>query len=623
MTADARGQSRARPAVATSPARWLVPGAVAIITFVAFLPALSAGFVAWDDDKNFVTNFAYRGLGPEQLAWMWTTFHLGTWIPLSWMTLGFDYVLWGMNPAGYHLTNLVLHAANAVVVYAIATRLFRASGMTRPDATPLAAAVPAAFAALVFAVHPLRVESVAWITERRDVLSGLFYFSSVLWYLRSTDPGARRRRYWVSVAFAACALLAKGTAVTLPIAIALLNVYPLRRIGSGAGWWSVSARRVYRDIAPFVVLSAVFTVVVFAALQPVPQLSVPGKVAVSAYSLWFYLSRTLVPLHLSPLYSLPETVDPARLIFAASYVAVIGAAAAAWAARRRWPGAAVALAAFAAILFPLLGVHQGGPQIVADRNTYNAAAALALIAGGAFAIAARKRAVATGGTGALVVIVLAVLTWKQTGVWRDSRTLWTRVLQVEPDSPLGHNNFGNLLFREDRIAEAVAHYRAAIAAKPAFPDAHLNLGVALARSGQMYEAITAYRRAVELRPDFADAESNWGAALAQTGDLTGAIEHYARAITIEPGHADAHVNWGNALVRMAKFDEAIAHYDDALRHRPDYADAHLNWGVALALAGRPTDAAAQFERVLALQPNHQTARDYLATVRQPGATPPR
>ena len=196
MNPSARGGPRADPPVARARREWIVPVIVGLLAMAAFLPALNAGFVSWDDDKNFTANVAYRGLGPEQLAWMWSTFHLGTWIPLSWMTLGLDYLLWGMNPAGYHLTNLILHGANAVVLYFVADRILRAAGAISEHDTTVNAMLPAAFAALFFAIHPQRVESVAWITERRDVLSGLFYFGAVLAYLRfATGPTRRRPAY--------------------------------------------------------------------------------------------------------------------------------------------------------------------------------------------------------------------------------------------------------------------------------------------------------------------------------------------------------------------------------------------------------------------------------------------
>src|SRR2546430_4481167 len=233
---------------------WLVPVLVALVTFAAFLPALQNQFVNFDDDKNFLDNPYYRGLGWSQLRWMWTT-HLGHYIPLTWMTFGLDYLLWGMNPVGYHLTSLLLHAANAVVFFFVVRRILTRA-LPSPSERGHALAVSAGFAALVFAIHPLRVESVAWVTERRDVLSGLFHLVTILVYLRACEGEERGRRwYWLAVATFVLALLSKSMVVNLPIVLLILDVYPLRRLGGAIGWWGEPARRGYVEKIPFVLLA--------------------------------------------------------------------------------------------------------------------------------------------------------------------------------------------------------------------------------------------------------------------------------------------------------------------------------------------------------------------------------
>jgi protein O-mannosyl-transferase len=358
--------------------------AIAALTFAAFAPALRASFVSWDDEKNFLSNPHYRGLSLEHLRWMWTTFHLGHYVPLSWMTLGADYELWGMDARGYHLTNLLLHALGAVVVYFLARRLL---GMAFRDTAASQAIDFGAFvSALVFAVHPLRVESVAWVTERRDVLSGVFFFGSTLLYVRSCDESlasTRRRDYWLAVALFSCALLSKATAMTLPAVLALLSVYPLRRLGGSTGWRSARARRVYAELVPFALLAGGAALLSIVALHPPAQLDAVQKIAVSAYGLAFYLGKTLLPIRLSPLYSMPLRVDPGDARFVVGYMLVLGLAAAMWWARRRFPGIVAALLAFIVVTLPMLGIVQNGPQIAADRYTYHAAPALAIIAGGA------------------------------------------------------------------------------------------------------------------------------------------------------------------------------------------------------------------------------------------------
>src|SRR5438094_3698081 len=321
---------------------WLVPVVIALITCAAFLPTLQNQFVNLDDNDNFLDNPHYRGLAWTHLRWMWTT-HQGHYIPLTWMTLGLDYLLWGMNPVGYHLTSLLLHAANAVVFFFVVRRILTQALPSRSERGH-ALAVAAGFAALVFAIHPLRVESVAWATERRDVLSGLLYLLTILMYLRACERGARGRGwYWLSVAVFGCALLSKSMVVNLPVVLLILDVYPLRRLGGAIGWWSEPARRVYVEKIPFVLLAAAASAIAVMAqlshdtMVSVVQLSALGRLALSVYGLSFYLWKTVAPVNLSPLYELPPTVNPWAPPFLLSYGLVVAITALVLALRRPWP----------------------------------------------------------------------------------------------------------------------------------------------------------------------------------------------------------------------------------------------------------------------------------------------
>jgi tetratricopeptide (TPR) repeat protein len=592
-------------------ARWAIPAGLVLVTIVSFLPVLHNGFVSWDDDRNFVENPHFRGLGLDQLRWMWTTFHMGHYVPLSWMTLGLDYDVWGMNPMGYHLTNLVLHAANAVVVYLLVRAVLQLSRPAFSSEPPSRLDAAAGFAALIFALHPLRAESVAWATERRDVLSALFFFSSILVYLRSRDPMSSRRGFWIALGLFVCALLSKATSMSLPAVLLILNVFPLRRLGGTAGWRGEQARRVYVEIAPFALLAAATAGLSIVALHPPSQLGVAAKLSVSAYSLVLYLWKTVVPLGLAPLYEMPQHVDPAAARFVVSDIAVVCLAAVAWVLRRRRPGITTAFAVFLVVTLPMLGVVQNGPQIAADRYTYFAAPALAVLAGaGLVALLQRSLALAIGGAVA-IALSLGALTWEQSAVWHDSETLWARVLSVDDESSIAHSALANVLYRQNRVPEAIAHSQRAVTIAPNYPEALNGLGVGLAREGHPADAIVEYRRALEIKPEYDDAETNWGVTLVQQNDVAGAIEHYQRALAINPDNSNAQVNWGNALVRLNRLDEAIGHYEAALRIRPDNAEAHHNWGVALAVEGKYSAAIEQFRNALAIDPNHVEARDYL------------
>lgn len=406
---------------------WLVPAIVAVVTVVVFLPVLRNDFVGWDDDRNFLHNSHYRGLGWTQLRWMFTTFHMGHYIPLTWLTLGADDALWGMNPAGYHLTNLLLHTASALVLYLLVCRLLRLALAPALTADPAPLAVAAGFGALLFAVHPLRVESVAWATERRDVLSALFYLLTLVAYLRARDGEPERRRwYWLSVALFACALLSKSMAVSVPLVLLILDVYPLLRVGGAAGWWNPAVRRIYAEKVPFALLAMGATVLAFVAIIDLgnlttrDRLGVGERLLVSVYNVGFYLAKMTVPVSLSPLYELPadlNTLWPRIALSAALVLVVTGLAVA---LRRRWPGLLAAWAAYVVVMLPVLGIFHNGPQISADRYTYLASAGWSvLLASGVIVWCDAWR---TGRVGArttiagavfatLVVLVLGTMTW--------------------------------------------------------------------------------------------------------------------------------------------------------------------------------------------------------------------
>jgi len=560
---------------------------IALVTFAAFLPTLQNQFVTWDDGKNFLENAHYRGLGWTHIRWMWTT-HLGHYIPLTWMTLGLDYLLWGMNPFGYHLTSLLLHAANAVVFFFVVHRILTLA-LPSPSERGHALAVAAGFAALVFAIHPLRVESVAWVTERRDVLSGLFYLSAILMYLRACERGARGRGwYWAAVGLFAGALLSKSMVVNLPFVLLILDVYPLRRLGGFVGWWSEPARRIYIEKIPFVLLAAAASAIAVMAQSSVhaaaslAQLSVPGRLAVAAYGLGFYPRKMVVPVNLSPLYELPRTVDPMAPPFILSYALVLAIMAIVLALRRRVPGLPAAWVAYVVVLLPVLGIFQSGPQIAADRYTYLAGLGGAILAGaGLLSCWRTSRTSKTGtpttlpiaGVATCVVVGLGALTWNQAQVWHDSEKLWTHALARDPQSSIAENNLGVVRADQSKLAEAIEHYQRALQMRPDYADAYFNLGNALFQQGKVAEASDHYRQALAIKRDHARAHNNWGVVLARQGKLAEAGDHFQAALHIGLDNADAHTNLGNALFQQGKLAEASDHFRQALRLKPDHAAA--------------------------------------------------
>ncbi len=598
--------------------RRLFPSALlALITFIAFLPSLRNGFVTWDDDRNFLENFSYRGLGWENLSWMWTTFHMGHYVPLSWMTLGLDYELWGMDARGYHFTNLVLHCANVVLVFLVIRRLAAAATQQNDQRITAAAFIGAVF----FAIHPVRVESVAWVTERRDVLSGAFYWGSLLTFLPYAEGTSRSwRRYVLSFVLFVCAFLSKATAITLPAVMLLLNFYPLRRL-TLKRFDAATVRQIILELLPFGLIALALVPLTILALAPPAQLSKVAKVAVSAYSLAFYLLKTFLPTGLSPLYAMPTHVDIGETRFIASYVFLFLCAVGVWMARRRWPALAAGTVAFLLIILPMLGIVQNGPQIAADRYTYHATPALsALLAAGILLLPVAAFSVARLAS-IPIFCVLTALTWRQIAVWHDPDTFWNYVLRQDETSAVALTAMGTMRLNQHRDQEAIAYYERATTLDPTYAEGHDNLGIAYERVGRQADAKHQFLLAVEASPMNYESHNNLGIVLEREGNFDAAVEQYRLAIHYNPMYGAAHTNWGNALVRAGRIDEAIDHYREAVRLRPDLAEAHLNWGVALAQQHRYREAIDQFRAAVDIDPSSTEARSYLATATELASSP--
>ena len=534
--------------------RLILPALVAALSFAAFLPALGGPFLAWDDDVNLLENTGFRGLGLTQLRYMFTTTLLGHYIPLTWVSFGVNYALGGMDPWGYHLGNLLLHAASAAIVYFIARRLLAAAfaggvaeaGDGRGDAS---IAVGAAFAALAWGVHPLRVESVAWITERRDVLCGVFCALAVLAYLRGVaGGGAIETRWWAaSVAAFALSLLSKASSMPLPAVLVLLDVYPLRR-PARVGW-----PRLLVEKAPHAALALGAAGLAAAAqwsaraVTGYAEYGVGARIAMTAYGLVFYPWKLLWPVDLSPLYELPPRVDPLAWRFLGSALALVIATAVLVAARRALPGALAAWVYSALLVLPVSGlVVHAGVQLVSDRYAYLSSLGFAVLAGGGLAWLLRARArvrPAVVGAGALaaalVVAGWGAGAWRQSHLWRDSEALWRRAVAVEPDCAVCNLNLGAVLVDRapgdpGRAAEAEARFRLAIARRPDRALAYHGLGVSLALQRRYGDAEAAFLEYARREPGSAIASIDLGLlrlAQRRPGD---AIPHLRRALAISP-----------------------------------------------------------------------------------------
>ena len=511
-----------------------IPITVIVATvLLAFAPALSNGFVIWDDDLNFTDNVHYRARGAPQLRRMLTTLLGGPDQPLTWMTPGLDYTLWGMDARGYHLTSILLHALNSACCYFAVAALLRAA--KAPAASDeWRVRLGALVAALLFAVHPLRVESVAWASERRDVVSGLFWLLTIIAYVRAVTTADSRWR-WHAIAFGCfvASLLSKAWGITLPAVLLILDVYPLRRLARGTSLGALLLEKV-----PYAVLAAVAAAVAFGAQSFMPEMrsvaehGVGARLAQSAYGLAFYCWKTLVPLRLSPAYLLESPLDPTARRYLASAAFVVAATIAAVAARRRAPWALAAWLAFGVIVSPVLGFAQTGPQLVADRYTYLATLPfVAVVGAGVQAAAARDRRV-TATAAAAAIAVLGFLTFQQARVWHDSRTLWTHTLALDPTNHIAYTNRGWARQLDGDLDGAIDDYTRAIAVNPRYQLAYYNRGTAYDDRDELAAAAADYTAAITLDPADARPLNNRGWVRQRQGDLAGAIADYRHALAI-------------------------------------------------------------------------------------------
>jgi protein O-mannosyl-transferase len=612
---------------------WVVPVVLVLATAVAFLPTLDNGFVNFDDIENFLNNKAYRGLGLSQLRWMFTTVNLGGLIPLTWMTLGFDYVIWGMDPVGYHLTSLVLHALGALVFYFVLLRLLREAGDSRlPD--PTALRLGALLGALIFSVHPLRVESVAWVTERRDVLSGLFCLLTVLAYLRAWDTrdGERLGGKWylASLGLFACALLSKSMAITLPIVLVLLDIYPLRRLRlSSPDGLRAIARSLLVEKAPFAVLSLACVAVTLVAarnndaMSSLHDVSLLDRVFLSVHSLAFYLWKTVAPVNLAIMYELPERLDRTAWPFMAAWVLVIAITAACLVFRHRLIALVIVWLAYLVMLAPVSGLVQVGRQMAADRYTYLPCLSWAVLCAAGFAWAWRKTAGPSGestrarslltGASALIVLALAALTWKQVEVWHDTETLWTHAAAASP-SGRAHENLGEVFQDRGQLTEAGAHFEKLVRIRPRYGPGHLYLGAVRAQQGRPDEAVREYEEAARLMPTSAVPHYNMGLALVAQNRTAEAIGHYREAVKLVPSYAVAHNNLGMALAEQGRLDEGVEHVREALKLDPESPGTYSNLGLLLARQGRAAEALRQLGKAVELDPGNAGIRNNLGVM---------
>jgi tetratricopeptide (TPR) repeat protein len=650
---------------------WLKGLLLVVAVVFAYQPAWHAGFI-WDDDLYVTQNRLLTA--PDGLKRIWFSLDSPSqYFPLTYTTFWLERMLWGLNPAGYHWVNILLHAVNTLLLWRLLKRL----------------GVPGAWlAAGIFALHPVQVESVAWITERKNVLCLFFFLLALLAWIEFVEDRPKQwwRFYFLSLFFFALALCSKTTACTLPAALLLIlwlkekpvsrfrlaQIIPFLAMGAGMGLVTVWWERYHQGTQ-----GALFS------FGPVE------RVLIASHAVWFYLGKLVWPVNL--MFSYPRwTISPANPLAYGWLVAGAGLGAAIHFARR-FTGRGVEVAAlfYVATLSPLLGfimLYTFYFSFVADHYQYVASVGpIALAAAGisrAFGSFEKKKPFLRPALGGTLLLALGILTWRQCGMYADLETLWQttiarnpnsflahvnlgsilaqqgqmdgaiahfkkalkvrpdyveacnnlgnallqkrrvdealeqfqKALEIQPDNAMVHTSFGNALLQKGRVDEAIVHYQKTLEMMPGSAEACCGLGNALLQKGRVDEAMEQFQKAIRLQPDLAMAHYDLGNLLLQKRQVNEAITCYQKALEIKPGYAEAHYNLGNALLQERSVDEAIQQYQSALEIKPDYAEAHINLGAALLQKGRLDDAAEQFQQAINLQPDSARAHFNLGRV---------
>lgn len=607
-----------------------------LLTLAAFYQVLGHDFIRFYDDDEYVVNNRQvtAGLTKDSVVWAFTKYHSANWHPLTWLSHMLDAQIWGLNPMGHHLTNLVFHVLNSLLLFLV---LFRMTNCVWRSG----------FVAALFAVHPTHVESVAWVSERKDVLSTFFMMLTLLAYVGYVRAGGKQK-YLLVLGLYALGLMAKPMLVTLPLLLLMLDFWPLGRAvqegkkQSGMHIW----QRLVIEKIPFFALalgSCIITVVAqssvgaVAALQRFP---LPVRVGNAMVAYVSYIGKMIWPANLSFFYPSrgselqSEAVLGAVLVLAAISIVAVRA-------MRRSPYLMTGWLWYLVTLVPVIGIVQVGEQSMADRYTYIPFIGLFvmlawgvpdLLAGRTEArkpVESRRKkkqqqelpppevpqhGVKLAILAGIAIAALTVCTWIEVGYWKDNVTLFERALEVTTRNNMAHNNLGNVLMQQGKLEEAAEHYQAALRISPGMTDARNNLGNVIFEMGGAGNAVEHYREALRLDPKNAGAHYNLGMALAKEGKLHEAIQHYQEALRLQPDNAKAHNNLGNALARSNRLDEAIEQYEIAKKLQPDLSEAYNNLGNVLLNQGKPGEAAAQYREALRLEPNNADANRNLGLV---------
>ena len=581
-----------------------------LATLLVFIPSLDNGFVNWDDGY-LIDSYGWRGLSLRSIRWCFTSLVGGNYKPMVWLSYGADFFSWSLNPAGYHLTNILLHALNALLVFVLLLRL--CAGKKAPWV--------AAGAALLFSLHPLRVESVVWISERKDVLGVFFCLLSILAYVnyarvRLPGPawgGARRaRRYYaVSLVFAALAALSKPTAVSLPFLLLVIDLFPPGGIKRPPGLL-LPDKLPYFGLALLTAAMAFLSQASSHSLGPLSDIGLGQRLILAGRTWLFYLFRTVYPFNLHSLYPKDPNYAVLTLSSVLTLIGLLTVTILFFALRKKgiaWP--LFAWLIYLVAWFPISGLVPVGAAWVADRFAYLPALGISL----AVYCGLRGRATVQVRIFWCVALVgLSLLAIRQEGYWRDSNSLWQRTISLEPRSQFALLNLGNARLAEGETGEAIALFRRALGLYPGYPEAHNNLGNALTELGRVEEAMVSYRKALEFDPDLTEAHNNLANILAFRKDYQEAVRHYREALRIDPDYGEAGYNLGYTLDLMGEKEAAVGEYRHSIRIDPLNAPAHYRLALILLKDNQEAEAVQHLRRALAIRPDFKEARRTLDNI---------
>jgi len=584
---------------------------LAVISFLFYTPALDNQFLRYDDDTYVYDNGLIQDLSAESVLWIFANPYFRSYTPVTLLSHALDFKIWKMDPWGHHLANLILHSMNTLWVYLLSVMILKMTrienGSRRPLLTPPSSftiIAAGAIAALLYALHPMRVETVAWVSDRKDLLFAAFGLPSCMAYIKySTARETPKALPWylVSLGLLVLALLSKSIAVTIPIVFLLLDVFLLH-----PGRWKELRKALLLEKAPFLIACAFVVIMAMKGAtgnlpnEIVANMSTTERLLLPFYSILFYVWKTLWPSNLTAIYG-----SPGIPLMVLSVPVVLGVTAACYFLLRRWKGVMLAWLSYIVVLAPTITGLSAGIQPWADRYSYVAAVSLfCVLAGGIHILLERYRESTSrkalyGSVAGLAVVLAGILGYislRQIPIWRDTVSLWARAVETSPEVPMTHANLGAAYYARGEVDRAIELYYVALAMKPGYGDALYDLGVAYEAKGEKTKAAELYRRVIELHPAYIDAYVNLGNLLVEDGKLDDAISSYEIASGLDRADPDPYYNMGVAYYRKGEIQKAFELFRETLARSPGYTKAMYNIGIIHAQAGNEGAALEFFTR---------------------------